>query len=231
VGGTGARHAIEHGFAPDRAVVVEGSTGYSAPGVTDVAVAHRGRREHRVRAPGAAAHASEADAGENAIYRACEAVAAVRGAEPASATVWGEEIAGSAVVTEIDGGTAANVVPDACTFTVDERTVPDATPPMDTVDLAGCTAEATQAHPAMACDDAAFADRALAAAASVQDGAPEQVIKPHATDAGLLAEAGTSCLVVGPAEPGEAHTADESVSVAVLERCRRLYRAIAERTA
>jgi acetylornithine deacetylase len=34
--------------------------------------------------------------------------------------------------------------------------------------------------------------------------------------------------VIGPAEPGEAHTADESVSVAVLERCRAIYRALAE---
>jgi acetylornithine deacetylase len=55
------------------------------------------------------------------------------------------------------------------------------------------------------------------------------VVKPHATDAGRLAAAGTACVVVGPSEPGEAHTADESVSVAVLSRCRRIYEAVAER--
>jgi len=38
VGGTGARHAIEAGFAPDYAVVGEGSTNYSGPDVTDVVV-------------------------------------------------------------------------------------------------------------------------------------------------------------------------------------------------
>ncbi|PSP86489.1 peptidase M20, partial [Halobacteriales archaeon QS_1_68_17] len=70
VGGEGARHAVAEGFGPDRAVVGEGSTGYSAPGVTDVAVAHKGRRGSTIAASGEAAHASEAEAGENAVYRA-----------------------------------------------------------------------------------------------------------------------------------------------------------------
>ena len=51
--------------------------------------------------------------------------------------------------------------------------------------------------------------------------------KPHATDAGWLAAAGTTCVVCGAAEPGEAHTADESVSVDVLERCYEIYRTLA----
>jgi acetylornithine deacetylase len=60
------------------------------------------------------------------------------------------------------------------------------------------------------------------------DGQPQQVVKPHATDAGWLAEAGTTCVVCGPAEPGEAHTATESVSLAVLDRCYEIYRGVAE---
>jgi len=74
----------------------------------------------------------------------------------------------------------------------------------------------------------------LAAAREVHDqlglDAPEHVIKPHATDAGWLAEAGTDCLVCGASEPGEAHTDTESVGVDVLERCYRIYRGLAERT-
>ena len=79
----------------------------------------------------------------------------------------------------------------------------------------------------MACDDADFAARVLAAADAVQSGEPEQVVKPHATDAGWLADAGTDCVVCGAAEPGEAHTATESVSIDVLERCYDLYRRVA----
>jgi acetylornithine deacetylase len=81
----------------------------------------------------------------------------------------------------------------------------------------------------MACRDEAFADAALDAARAVQDGSPERFVKPHATDAGWLAGAGTECVVAGAAEPGEAHTADESVSLAVVERCEALYRGVFER--
>ena len=83
----------------------------------------------------------------------------------------------------------------------------------------------------MACDDPAFADLVCDAAATHQEQVPRQVSKPHATDAGWLAEAGTTCVVCGPAEPGEAHTADESVSLAVLERCYGIYRTATERAA
>jgi acetylornithine deacetylase len=75
----------------------------------------------------------------------------------------------------------------------------------------------------MACGDPDFADAVLEVARDAQDGDPEHVVKPHATDAGWLAAAGTDCVVVGAAEPGEAHTATESVSIDVLERCRRIY--------
>ena len=246
-GGVGARHAvgrgptssrsaprsgdaIERGFAPDLAVVGEGSTGYSAPGVTDVAVAHKGRRGSTVVARGAAAHASEPDAGENAIYRACDAVEVVRELAFPEVTVAGERVRGSVVATLVDGGSAWNVVPDHCEVTVDERTVPGERAPLERVEeIAGVEWRVDQDLPPMACDDAEFADAVLDAAAAVQEGDPGRVVKPHATDAGWLAEAGTDCVVCGPAEPGEAHTADESVSVAVLERCREIYRRVAER--
>ena len=223
-GGVGCQAAIEDGFDPDYAVVGEGSTGYSAPGVTDVAVAHKGRRGSTILAEGEAAHASEVDAGANAIYRATDAVDIVRDLDFPTAEVLGHELRGSVAVTEIDGGSAWNVVPERCEATVDERTVPGERAPLarvETVD--GVSWRVDQDLPPMACGDGDFADAVLAAATAAQDGAPEHVVKPHATDAGWLAAAGTDCVVVGAAEPGEAHTADESVAIDVLERCRRIY--------
>jgi acetylornithine deacetylase len=228
-GGVGCRAAIDRGFAPDHAVVGEGSTGYSAPGVTDVAVAHRGRRGSTLVAEGTAAHASEPENGVNAVYRACDAVDAVRDLAPPTAEVFGRSVAGSVVVTGVEGGQAWNAVPERCTVTVDERTVPGAR-----ADLAAVAAGAEgvswavdQDLPPMRCADPDFADAVRDAAAAAQDGPPEQIVKPHATDAGWLAETGTACVVCGPAEPGEAHTADESASIAVLDRCRRLYESVA----
>jgi len=242
-GGIGAQAAIDEGFAPDYAVVGEGSTGYSAPGVTDVAVAHKGRRGSTLVAEGVAAHASEVAAGENAIYRATDAVDAVRDLDFPETTVLGHELSGSVAVTEIDGGSAWNVIPERCEVTVDERTVPGERAPMERAAVDGVEWVVDQDLPPMACDDAAFAEAMVAAARDAHDAAgdgttdeaaeasgdaPEQVVKPHATDAGWLADAGTTCVVCGPAEPGEAHTATESVSLSVLDRCYRIYRGVAE---
>ena len=230
-GGVGARRAIEDGFAPERAVVGEGSTGYSAPGVTDVAVAHKGRRGSTVRARGESAHASEPEAGTNAVYRAVDAVDAVRDLPVPEAEVLGLSLTGSVVVTEIEGGSGWNVVPEACEFTVDERTVPGERADLGRVEGKGVESTVDQDLPPMACGDGAFAEAALAAARETQEGTPEHVAKPHATDAGWLAEAGTDCVVVGAAEPGEAHTADESVALDVLDRCYGIYRETVERVA
>ncbi len=229
-GGVGARAALDSGFDVDYAVVGEGSTGYSAPGVTDVAVAHKGRRGSTLVARGEAAHASEVESGTNAVYRACDAVDVVRGFEFPETEVLGHWMEGSVAVTEIEGGTAWNVIPDRCEVTVDERTVPGERAPLEGVEeIAGVEWRVDQDLPPMACDDAAFADLVLDAARDAQEGIPEHVVKPHATDAGWLADAGTTCVVCGAAEPGEAHTKDESVSLAVVERCYRIYRGVAER--
>ena len=230
VGGTGARHAIENGFAPDYAVVGEGSTNYSGPDVTDVAVAHKGRRASTIIVRGTASHASEPEAGENAIYRATDAVDAIRDLEVPSLEVAGDRLEGSLVVTEIDGGSAWNVVPEACTITVDERTVPGERAALEAVaDLEGVEWTVEQDLPPMECTARAFADAVLEVAADVQQGAPELVTKPHATDAGWLSQAGTECVIYGASEPGEAHTKTESVSISVLERCLETYRRLAER--
>ncbi|ELY80004.1 M20 family metallopeptidase [Natrinema gari] len=230
VGGVGARYAIDDGFAPEYAIVGEGSTNYSSPNVTDVAVAHKGRRGSTITARGTAAHASEADAGENAIYRATAAVDRVRELEVPSVDVAGDSIAGRLTVTEIEGGSAMNVVPARCVVTVDERTVPGERAALERVaDLDGVEWTVDQDLPPMRCDDETFAETVLEAADGVQAAEPELVTKPHATDAGWLSQAGTDCVIYGPSEPGEAHTDDESVSIPVLERCHETYRRVAER--
>ena len=228
-GGIGAQAAIQDGFAPTWAVVTEGSTGYSAPGVTDVAVAHKGRRGSTIHATGTAGHASRPADAENAIYRASDAVDIVRSLDAPEATVLGAELSGSVAVTEIEGGSAWNVIPDNCSVTVDERTVPGERAELDAVEeIEGVEWAVDQDLPPMACDDPEFADLVLEAATDAQPGEPQQVAKPHATDAGWLAAAGTDCVVCGAAEPGEAHTATESVSLDVVDRCYEIYRSVAE---
>jgi len=233
-GGVGAQWAIDHGFDLDRAVVTEGSTGYSAPAVIDVAIAHKGRRGSTVTARGEAAHASEVGQGVNAIYRATEAIDLIRNFDVPTTEVLGHPVAGSIAVTEIEGGSAWNVIPDRCTVTVDERTVPGERAPLEKVAaLPGVEYDVEQDLPPMACEDEAFADQVLEIATDVQadDGraAPAHVVKPHATDAGWLSDGvGTDCVIVGAAESGEAHTADESVSIDAIESSVDIYRRVLE---
>jgi acetylornithine deacetylase len=229
-GGVGCRAAIEAGFAPDYAIVGEGSTGYSGEGVTDVAVAHNGRRGLTIVAEGVAAHASEPEQGENAVYRAADAVDIVRGTETHQTEVLGHRLEGPVTVTEIEGGSAWNVVPDRCSVTVDERTVPGERMALATLEsIDGVSVSVDSDLPPMACDDADFAETVRSAAAAAQPAQPEKTVKPHATDAGWLARrAGTSCVVCGAAEPGEAHTETESVSMDVVDRCVEIYRRSAE---
>lgn len=228
-GGVGARYAIDDGFAPDYAVVGEGSTNYSGEDVTDVVVAHRGRRGSTVTARGTAAHASEPGAGENAIYRATDAIDVIRELDVSPVSIAGGELSGSVVVTEVEGGSAMNVVPERCTLTIDERTVPGERADLDSLErLPGIEWTVEQDLPPMECTDETFAERVLAAAHEAQSAPPELATKPHATDAGWLSRAGTECVICGPSEPGEAHTGDESVSIAVLERCCRIYRGTVE---
>ncbi|MFP4590534.1 MAG: M20 family metallopeptidase [Halobacteriales archaeon] len=230
VGGVGARHAVERGFAPDRAIVGEGSAGYATPGALDVVVAHRGRRGSTLVATGVACHASTPEAGENAIYRAIEAVGRLRALDPPSATVAGDRLHGSLEATRIEAGTADNVVPDRCEVTLDERTVPGAHQDVAgaIADLDGVEWRVDQDWPPMACEDDGFAATVKQALSTTQGVEVAGVTKPHATDASWLARAGSATVVVGPAERDEAHTDDESVSVELLEAARRGYQAAVE---
>lgn len=227
-GGRGARFAIDDGFSPERAVVGEGSTGYSAAGIVDVAVAHKGRRASNIRVMGEAVHASEAERGENAIYRACEVISELRALPVPSAEVLGNPLDGSLVVTEMNGGSAWNIVPDECALTIDERTVPGGRVDIGSVIESEWVGwEVEQDLPPMACHDTGFVDVVHTCANTVTGGSGI-VTKPHATDAGWLSDAGVACLICGPAEPGEAHTARESVSIPVLEDCYEIYRSVIE---
>jgi acetylornithine deacetylase len=228
-GGIGARHAMNDGFIPDRAVVVEGSKDYSSSESLDVAVAHRGRREIRFVTHGKAEHAGGGPDESNAVYAAVDAINQIRQYENPETTVEiGEKqfpVQGSATVTRVEGkGEAVNVTPSECEFVVDERTVPNS--PVLSLDELSADTTLIDEMPPMECADEGFAETVRNAAR--EDGESRFVTKPHATDAGWLAQSGTSTVVCGPAELGEAHTEDESVSLDALERSESVYRRVLE---
>lgn len=230
VGGVGARHAVEQGFVPDRAVIGEGSAGYQTRDALDVVTLHRGRRGSTLVAEGVACHASEPEAGVNAIYRAIDAIHRLRRLERPSITVHGEEVQATLEVTNIDAGTAMNVIPDRCTVTLDERTLPGESMPVERCidSIEGVSWIVDQDWPSMRCSDDAFAEGVRRALSNVQGRKVSFAPKPHATDASWLAKEGSATVVVGPAERGEAHTDAESVGIDLLSAAMEGYRAVLE---
>lgn len=229
-GGVGAHHAVDQGFSPDRAIVAEGSRGYATPGILDVVIAHRGRREFNVTTTGVAAHAVDTSTGENAIYHSVDAIDEVRALDvPSFVLSENERLEGSIIVTEISGGIAKNVIPDKCSFTVDERTVPEKTLSLDPVrTLEDVSVNVDDEVPPMVCQDDVFAQTVETVASNVQQRNAEQVTKPHVTDASWLSQIGIECVVCGPAERGEAHTETESVAIDGLDASYEIYRGSAE---
>ena len=223
-GGIGAKHAIDSGYQPEYAIIGEGSAEYETPAGIDIVIAHRGRRELSIITTGTRTHASVPETGANAIYRAADAIQDIRNIDPPRITMCGKTLSGSIAATMISGGTASNTIPDSCTITVDERTAPEQLTDLQSIIRSDNIEIQCEQHlPAMRCDDPAFAEFMQDTAVKSQTTDSKLVTKPHTTDAGRLNQAGTTCVVCGPAEQGEAHTDTESVSLSALHQCRRIY--------
>ena len=79
----------------------------------------------RVDVAGRRAHTARPFTGRNAIHRVAEIITRVAQYEPRTVVLDGVEFAEQLQVVFVDGGVAANVVPDAATITINHRVAPD----------------------------------------------------------------------------------------------------------
>jgi succinyl-diaminopimelate desuccinylase len=168
---------------------------------------------------GEAAHTSRPWLGRNAIHEAVEVLAPVADLPPRDVSLDGLTYREVASVTTIAGGTAANVVPDLVTATVNLRYAPTHSPdeaerrlrellghPSARVEIVG------NAPPGPVPGDDRLVGR-LRAAGDLEIG-PKQAWTPVA-EFGLV---GVDAVNFGPGDPGYAHRDDERVEIASLER-------------
>lgn len=173
-----------------------------------------------VRLTGVAAHSARAWTGRNAIHAAGEVLRRLEGYEPASVEVDGLVYREGLNAVLISGGTATNVIPDACVVTVNYRFAPSRSveeASQHVRDLfEGYDVVVTDAapgarpgldHPAAA----AFADVVLA----VTGGAP--AAKLGWTDVARFSALGVPAVNFGPGDPLLAHKADERCPVDQIE--------------
>ena len=214
---------------PDVAIIAE-------PTGLDVVVAHRGVTRFKIRTKGRACHSSDPTQGVNAIYRMAKLVSALQEyADSLAVTVKAHPLCGSASLSvgKISGGTSVNIVPDECVIEVDRRI----TPGEDAAGIVVGIREFLAARldfdfefdaPWIECpaltdaNNTDLANTVLKHVAAI-DGPHVAVGVPYGTHASPTCAAGVPSIVFGPGSIQQAHTKDEYIDIAQLEKAAEVY--------
>ncbi|MBU0606775.1 MAG: M20/M25/M40 family metallo-hydrolase, partial [Armatimonadetes bacterium] len=199
--------------------------------------AHKGALRGQIVTHGKAAHSSQPDQGESAIFHMARVLTALE--------QYGEELArrprhpllGGATVSVglITGGSAPNIVPDRCEISVDRRVLPTEELPAVETELRDWLTqhapvpwemEATLSDNGMEGSPDSAIVRRCGEALDAVVGGHEIAGVQYGTDASKLARAGTPSVVLGPGNIGQAHTAVEWIETAQVETAVEVYRRI-----
>lgn len=168
----------------------------------------KGTLRVHVRTKGLAAHSARPWKGDNAIHKAADILNRLREYEPQTVNVDGLDYHEGLNAVNISGGIAGNVIPDACTVTVNYRFAPDKS--ADEV-LAYVTAFFDGFD--LECDDLAGGARPgldrPAAKAFVEALDLPVVAKEGWTDVARFSAVGVPAVNFGPGDPNVAHMDDE----------------------
>lgn len=238
--GAGTNALVERGLAADAAIIGE-------PTELNVCVAQKGVARYEVTVRGESGHSGRPDDAINAIdgmRRVLDHIETLDDRLREETTH--EYLAPETVtVTEIEGGTAPNIVPDRATATVDWRFLPGTTSPgpfdrqlreaIEDTTLAGTPVDmqierTVFARAAEVPPGHDLVRTAIGAAESVGVAA-DPVGFNAATDARfLIHDAGIPTVLFGPGSINrDAHTVDESIRIADLETTVETYRAALDR--
>lgn len=234
----GARSFLEHDlpsldWAPCGVVVGE-------PTSMKVVAATNGYVRARLVTHGLAAHSSTPHLGRNAVLAMARVLLSLE-SELATLPVLAHPLTGpgTASVNLISGGTQINVVPERCEARLDLRITPHQTPEGAIAQLETLLrrlqntdptlrVELTAAETAPPLDHTTNQTLATWASGTLQAaGIPAPVVGgPYTTNANRYAQQGLPCVVLGPGEMSQAHTAEESIALEELETGVRGYGAL-----
>ena len=219
-GNLGAEEAVAAGLRADECVVLE-------PTDLRIVHAHKGACWFTVATRGRAAHASNPALGDNAILKMPEVWRILEEEANAAAAGFPGHTLGRPTVSvgTIRGGTATNVVPDACEIQVDRRLMPGET--AETV-LAGLRQRLAKIPGGVEIklmkeglpfhtEPGAGLVRRFSAALAAAGVAPALEGAAWCSDAGPLAAVCRETIVWGPGAIAQAHTTTEYIEVAALE--------------
>jgi acetylornithine deacetylase/succinyl-diaminopimelate desuccinylase-like protein len=215
----GSRALVKSKFKADLAIVGE-------PTRLQVVTAHKGSLWLELETHGKAAHGATPQLGKNAIHEMARIVDLLETDYAAQLRKRKHPLLGTATVNvgTIRGGAQPNIVPDRCKITVDRRTLPGETD-------AGVQREIAAFLRANKLS-AKISSQKLAPAVPLETNHKLPLVqqflkcvgqtKPLGVDffcdAAVLSAGGIPSVVFGPGDIAQAHTADEWISLAELER-------------
>ncbi|MEV4901719.1 succinyl-diaminopimelate desuccinylase [Citricoccus sp. NPDC055426] len=176
-----------------------------------------------VTVPGVAAHSGRAWRGVNAVHAAAPLLAALAAYEPATVRVEGLDYREGLNAVRIHGGTAGNVIPDACTVEVNFRFAPDKDLEQAHEHVFSVLATAGVGRDQVAITDESAAARpgldhpAAAAFVAAVGGTPQP--KYGWTDVARFSALGVPAVNFGPGDALLAHTDEEHVSAGAIRDC------------
>ena len=215
----GSRALAASGFKADLAIVGE-------PTKLQVVTAHKGSLWLQLTAHGQAAHGATPHLGKNAIHEMARIVDALETDYAKQLKRRKHPLLGSGTVNvgKISGGTQPNIVPDACVIEIDRRTLPGETEKSVVREITALlrakklSAEISsfKLAPALPLETDFRLPLVRDFLRSAKQRRPVGV--DYFCDAAVLSAGGIPSVVFGPGDIAQAHTADEWISLAELER-------------
>jgi acetylornithine deacetylase len=215
----GSRALAASGFKADLAIVGE-------PTKLQVVTAHKGSLWLQLETCGLAAHGATPHLGKNAVHAMARIVELLETDYAAQLRRRKHKLLGAGTVNvgQISGGTQPNIVPDRCTIVIDRRTLPGETEAGVSREIAALLAAKKLS--------AKISNSKLAPALPLETDPSLPLVQQflrsigqkraagvdYFCDAAVLAAGGIPSVVFGPGDIAQAHTADEWISLAELER-------------
>jgi acetylornithine deacetylase/succinyl-diaminopimelate desuccinylase-like protein len=219
----GSRALADSGFKAELAIVGE-------PTVLKVTTAHKGILWLRLETHGKSAHGCRPELGRNAVTAMARIVQTLETEYALELSRRRHALLGSATISVgvISGGSQPNIVPDYCKVLIDRRTLPGESEVSVCREIlallrrnrlqATCVDEKQAPCPPLETDP----ELPLVAQFLSQLGQRNPAGVNYFCDAAILAQAGIPSVAFGPGDIAHAHTSDEWLSLASLERAKAL---------
>lgn len=185
----------------------------------DVVHTHKGAAWLTLTTRGRAVHASQPERGSNAIYKMADVLRCIRDEIAPALTREPHPVLGAPTISAgvVRGGSKTNIVPDCCTAELDLRTVPGGESIVERLGtrLRAICPDLEIAHnisPPM------FTDPSHPLIAKLGECGARPIGAPWFCDAAIFARNGAPAVAVGPGSIDQAHTEDEWIAVAELEK-------------